>query len=117
MLILPKIGPGRFVPPSLTDAGGLATEDTMEPRGWKDGASGLNLGPEAEKLNADLPGENIGAEGLILPFEDEVDGMLKWLAVADWGGFGWKLLGVLLVLPNANFSGLKLLVGLSLNSA
>ena len=82
-LMLPKIEPVRLVPASLPEAGGLATEDTRELLGWKDGASGLNLGPDAEKLKVLLAGENRGAEGLILPLDDEVEGTLKWLEVAD----------------------------------
>lgn len=71
------------MPLSLPEGGGLAMEDTRELLGWKAGASGLNLGPEAEKLNVPFAGENIGAAALILPFDDDVEGMLKWLEVVD----------------------------------
>ena len=126
-LILPKIEPARPAPASLPEAGGLAIEDTRELLGWKDGASGLNLGPDEAKLKVPLAGENRGAEGLILPLDEEVECMLKWLDAADWGGFavkpgdwkgaGGKLLCAGALLPKTNCPGVKLLVGLNLNSA
>jgi hypothetical protein len=81
--------------------------------GVKAGASGRNLGPEDEKLNSLRPGEKTGALTLIL--EVLAVGGLNWL---EAGGFcpmlnamGWKEL-----FEKLNAPGLKVLVGLNLNS-
>ena len=49
------------------------------------GASGLNVGPDAEKLKSLWPGMNAGAATLIL-LPLLTDRLLKWLEVADIGG-------------------------------
>lgn len=53
---------------------------------------GVNVGPEAEKLNSLLPGVNAGAATLIL-LPLPMDRLLKWLDVADIDGAkDWKVL-------------------------
>jgi hypothetical protein len=57
-------------------------------RGVNAGASGLNEGPDVEKLNSLWPGVNAGAATLILPFELDIEFPLKWLDDADTGTCG-----------------------------
>ena len=121
----------------------LVIEGAAEPKGLKAGASGLNLGPEAEKLKSLLAGKlksfdcgekadlgekaAVAAAAISLALDEAFDGWLMWLEEADWGGLdvdawkpiGWKLLapGWKLGAPKLNWPGVKLLVGLNLNSA
>jgi hypothetical protein len=100
--------------PSLPDVA-LPTE-AEKFIGVNAGASGLNDGPEEEKLKSLWPGVNAGAPALtLLPLL--IDLLLKWLLIADIGGakdgkavIDW-LFGVKL-----NWLGLKVLVGSNLNS-
>ena len=79
--MLPKIEVRRLSLPEPT----LPTELPNPPdSGVKAGASGLNVGPEVEKLKSLWPGVNTGAATLIFPLP--TDGWLKWLEVAEAGG-------------------------------
>ncbi len=78
--MLPKIDVRGASLPEPTESEKL--EDIC---GVNDGTSGLKLGPEVEKLNSLLPGVNAGAVTFILPLELVIEGLLKWLEVADAG--------------------------------
>jgi hypothetical protein len=80
--MLPKIEVRRPSIPELT----LPTDSLkLVLRGVNAGASGLNDGPEDEKLNSLCPGVKTGAATLILPFELAIELLLKWLEDAETG--------------------------------
>ena len=72
--------------PSLPEAPLPTESEKLELRGVNAGASGLNEGPLAEKLNSLWPGVKTGAATLILLFELLIEWLLKWLEAVESGG-------------------------------
>jgi hypothetical protein len=91
--------------------------------GMNAGASGRNIGSEAEKLNSLWPGAKAGAPTLMVLFPLLIEWLLKWLDDVDMSGAkaekaatgGWKLFPLKLPLK-LKWLGLKELVGSNLNS-
>lgn len=112
MLILPKIDDLRFAGVS---AELVAESDIYEASGVNSGASGLNVGPDDEKLNSLWPGVNGAALTLILLPVNVTGG--------DAGLIGWNVVlkddtaGSGIALGKIGLVGVNVLAGLNLNSA